>query len=193
MVKNPEEPYEEPYEEPAPERPIECTECRRPVAIWYTEIVGNTTTQLSMCSECPVLQRKLHGQMSNKETSQGTGEATLTCGECGTTLDSLRLGNLLGCSNCYEIFGDVIFSELVSMEKIPQRLASSTKKNTTLHIGRSPNEVTEISPSLRLLSLNEALNETLKREDYEQAAWLRDQIKALTEENPPEDADDKRK
>jgi protein arginine kinase activator len=29
--------------------------------------------------------------------------------------------------------------------------------------------------------LNEALNETLTREDYEQAAWLRDQIKELME------------
>jgi protein arginine kinase activator len=38
-----------------------------------------------------------------------------------------------------------------------------------------------INPSSRLLALNEALKETLSREDYEQAAWLRDQIKALTE------------
>jgi len=33
-----------------------------------------------------------------------------------------------------------------------------------------------------MASLNEALNEALKRENYEQAAWLRDQIKNLKEE-----------
>jgi protein arginine kinase activator len=34
---------------------------------------------------------------------------------------------------------------------------------------------------MRLLALNEALNETIQREDYEQAALLRDQIKAITD------------
>ncbi len=48
-------------------------------------------------------------------------------------------------------------------------------------MGRAPGEKIEISPSLKLIALNEALSETLSREDYEQAAWLRDQIKKLTE------------
>ncbi len=178
-------------EEQIPERPIECTECKRPIAVWYTEIVGNTISQTSMCSECPVLQRKLHGQTGDKELGQIPGEASLACGECGTTLDSLRVGNPLGCSNCYEVFDDVIASELITLDKIPQRLVS-LKKTVPIHIGRAPGEIREISPSLRLLALNEALSETLKREDYEQAAWLRDQIKALTEENP-EKPDDKSK
>ena len=73
--------------------------------------------------------------------------------------------------------------------KISPRI-SLTKKALPLHIGRAPGEANEISPSLRLLALNEALNETLKREDYEQAAWLRDQIKDLTEK-PVKDITDK--
>lgn len=171
------------FEEPIPERPIECTECKRPIAIWYTEIVGNTISQTSMCSECPVLQRKLHGQAGVKEVGYTPGETSLVCGECGTALEALRVGNPLGCSNCYEVFDDIIVSELLALDKAPQRVASN-KKTVPIHIGRGPGEIREISPSLRLLALNEALTETLKREDYEQAAWLRDQIKALTEENP---------
>ena len=178
MAKKPEDPFEEPF----PERPIECTECKKPIAIWYTEIVGNTISQTSMCSECPVLQRKLHGQNSIKEVGYVPGETSLACGECGTTLEALRVGNPLGCSNCYEVFNDIVVSELTSLDKIPQR-AASNKKTMPLHIGRGPGEIREISPSLRLLALNEALTETLKREDYEQAALLRDQIKALSEEN----------
>ncbi len=179
------------FDEQIPERPIECTECKKPVAIWYTEIVGNITSQFSMCAECPVFQRKLHGQTSDKEMGQLPGETSLACGECGTTLDALRVGNPLGCSNCYEVFDDIIVSELISLDKVPQRITSN-KKNVPIHIGRGPGEIREISPTLRLLALNEALNETLKREDYEQAAWLRDQIKALTDENP-EIPDDQRK
>ena len=48
-------------------------------------------------------------------------------------------------------------------------------------MGRTPGQAVAINPSLKLLALHQALNETLSREDYEQAAWLRDQIKALTE------------
>ena len=50
-----------------------------------------------------------------------------------------------------------------------------------LHIGRAPGEVVEINPTLRLIALNEALDETLIREEYEQAAVLRDQITAFKE------------
>lgn len=177
-------------EEQNPERPIECTECKRPIAVWYTEIVNNNISQLSMCAECPVLQRKLHGQTNNQEVGIIQGETSLACGECGTSLDALRVGNPLGCSNCYEVFDDIILTELSSLDKIPQRVSNS--KRTPVHIGRGPGEIKEISPSLRLLALNEALSETLKREDYEQAAWLRDQIKELTEDNP-EKVDDQRK
>lgn len=187
MVKKP----ENPLDEPIPERPIECTECKRPIAVWYTEIVGTTISQTSMCAECPVLQRKLHGQTGVTELGHVPGETSLACGECGTTLDALRVGNPLGCSNCYEVFDDIIVSELISLDKLPQRMMAN-KKNAPFHIGRGPGEIREISPSVRLLALNEALSETLKREDYEQAAWLRDQIKALTDENP-EKADDERK
>ena len=101
------------------------------------------------------------------------GSAGFACGECGTTLQALRVGNPLGCSNCYEVFGDIIVAELAAMEKIPQRITGN-KKSIPLHIGRVPGEAQEMNPSLRLLALNEELSETLKREDYEQAAWLRE-------------------
>ncbi|WP_166154113.1 MULTISPECIES: UvrB/UvrC motif-containing protein [unclassified Neochlamydia] len=170
------------FEEQVPERPIECTECKKPIAIWYTELIGNNISQTGMCSDCPILRRKLHGQTSEKEMGHMVGETSLACGECNTSLEALRVGASLGCSNCYEVFDDIILQELLILDKVPPRVKAN-KKIFPLHIGRSPGEVREISPSLRLLALNEALNETLKREDYEQAAWLRDQIRALTEEN----------
>jgi protein arginine kinase activator len=84
---------------------------------------------------------------------------------------------------CYEVFDDVLISEMLAARKIPPRIANA-KKTVPVHIGRAPGEIKEISSSLRLLALNEALSDMLKKEDYEQAAWLRDQIKALTEKNP---------
>jgi len=168
---------EDKFSDKLPDRPLECTECRKPIAVHYTEIVGDVTIHTAMCADCPELQKRLHGipQQQGASAEVGTG---LACGNCGTTLDAIRVGTPVGCSDCYQVFEDVLIAELVSSHKIPPRLTAS-RRSTPIHIGRAPGEVQEINPSLRILALNEALNETLKREDYEQAAWLRDQIKAL--------------
>jgi len=170
-------------EEKEVERPIECSECKKSIAVKYTEIVGKTIQHTCMCADCPELQRRLHGIPAAFGT--GGGNTGLACGNCGTTLESLRHGNLLGCSACYDVFGDVLVNELATADRIPQKVLS--KKGIPLHVGRTPGETQEINTSSRLLALNEALNETLRREDYEQAAWLRDQIKALTENQEKSD------
>ncbi len=179
--ENSKETPEPPEPSRIPDRPLECTECKRPIAVKYTEIVGNTITQLAMCSECPVLRHKLYGAPHTEHLQGEVAGAGVACGNCGTTLESLRVGTPLGCEVCYEVFDDVLIPEMLAANRIPMRV-SSNKRTIPVHIGRAPGEVQEMNPSLRLLALNEALNEMLKSEDYEQAAWLRDQIKALTEQ-----------
>jgi len=169
-------------EERVPDRPLECSECKKPIAIHYTEIVSSTMTHTSMCADCPVVQRRLYGDRfaPTEGNQQSDGRAGLACGNCETTLEAVHMGSLLGCSVCYEIFEDALISELGAMEKIPPRMLTM-RKSQPLHLGRTQGETQEISAAMRLLALNEALTETLQREDYEQAAWLRDQIKALTD------------
>lgn len=170
-----------------PERPLECSECQRSTQVIYTEIVGKTITRTAMCKDCPELQHRLHGQTpievaGDRAAKEATG---LCCGNCGTTLESVRMGHPVGCSHCYEVFGDVLVLELISSRraKEPQKTGA---RPIALHVGRGPGEKAEISPSVRLIALNEALHDTLRKEDYEQAAWLRDQIKAITDETGEE-------
>lgn len=176
--------HEDPHymsDDKKPDRPLECSECKKPISTHYTEIVGKAITHNCMCSDCPVLQRRLFGVPATSfGGTQADNRTGLACGDCGTTLEALRVGAPLGCSTCYEVFEEPLLFELRSMGKLPLRLAT-LKKSQPLYIGRTRGEAQEISSSMRLLALNEALNETLKREDYEQAAWLRDQIKALTD------------
>lgn len=162
------------------DRPLECSECKKSIAVRYTEVVGNAMIHTVMCADCPHLEHRLHGIPARKEVDPHGPEAGLCCGSCGTTLQAVKTGSLLGCAECYAVFGDVLLGELVSMGKISSRLATA-RKTTPVHIGRVSGEVKEMKPAVRLLALNEALNETLQREDYEQAAWLRDQIKQITE------------
>lgn len=164
------------------DRPLECSDCKKPPAVLYTEIVGDQITRMSMCADCPELYRRLHGGGANAPFSLGEGGG-LACGNCGTTFESVRMGHPLGCSVCYEIFDEVVFQELVHQAKLPPRL-TQFRKSIPVHIGRKPGEAKELNLSAKLLALNEALSETLKAEDYEQAALLRDQIRELTERNP---------
>lgn len=168
------------------ERPVECSHCKKPVKVIYKEIVDQSVVCTEMCADCPILQHKLHGSAYAVKAEGWTeGDAGLCCGNCHTSLESLKTGNPLGCSECYTVFGDILVSELIATDRIPQRLHKQliTKKIQSIHIGKTPAHPVTIPPSSRLATLNEALNEALKRENYEQAAWLRDQIKALEEKN----------
>lgn len=164
-----------------PDRPLECTECKKPIAVIYTEIVGDSMIRTSMCADCPELQKRLYGTSPAEHVANQVGvNAGLACGNCGTTLEEVKRGHRLGCAECYTVFGDILLNEMIAANRLSARFVNS-KKTAPLHIGRAPGETLAINPSSRLLALNEALKETLSREDYEQAAWLRDQIKALTE------------
>jgi protein arginine kinase activator len=162
-----------------PDRPVECSQCKKAVKVTYKEIVDDSIICTEMCADCPVLQEKLHGETFKAEEKKGE----LLCGVCGTSLESVKMGQPLGCTECYAVFGDILVSELISSDAIAPSLKKSlgAKRPQAIHIGKSPEKPVEITLSNRLASLNEALNDALKRENYEQAAWIRDQIKALTE------------
>ena len=167
------------------ERPVECSHCKKAIKVIYKEIVDTSIVCTEMCADCPLLQQRLHGQSLEPQSRERLTEteAGVCCGNCRTTLESIQMGNPLGCSECYAVFSDVLVSELIAADKIPSRIKKDVlaKKTQPLHIGKSPNKPLTIPSSSRLTALNEALNDALKRENYEQAAWIRDQIKALTE------------
>jgi len=163
-----------------PDRPVECGECKRAIAVCYIEIVGHTMTQTSMCAECPELQRRLYGTNPKELVTNQLSDTELVCGNCGTNLEDIHRGHNLGCSECYNVFSDALLQELQSLNRISARVFSE-KKTAPIHIGRTPGEKLTVNLSSKLLALNEALKETLKREGYEEAALLRDQIRALTQ------------
>jgi protein arginine kinase activator len=166
-----------------PERPMECSgECRRPVHVIYTEAVGKNITRFAMCEECPVLRQKLRGGGLATPSKPGEVQTELVCGGCGLTMEEVRVGAHLGCPLCYDLFTEEIFHELGQLERLPPKYAM-LKKWTPLHMGRTPGQPQEIDPSLKLLALQQTLHETLSREDYEQAAKLRDQIREIEEKS----------
>ncbi|QVL57619.1 MAG: UvrB/UvrC motif-containing protein [Simkaniaceae bacterium] len=162
-----------------PERPIECSQCKKCADVIYTEMVGETTTTTEMCRDCPVLKHKLEGKVPAMGTPKK--EEGLCCSHCHTSLESVLMGEALGCKDCYFIFQDVLVDQLMETQLISPRLKPSSASPTpTLHIGKSPFINGKSENSTRIRDLNEALSEALKGENYEEAAWLRDQINSLT-------------
>ncbi len=168
------------------ERPIECSQCTRPISVRYTEVTQEGTAKTEMCNQCPIFQMKIHGQGKAGLPAgfSGTGEG-VCCGRCGTTMLSVRTGSPLGCPECYTVFEDILSNEIIVEGYIPLRLRKMMEgnKKQPLHAGKTPEQVVEVASASRIGNLNEALKEALKGENYEQAAWLRDQIKALTEKS----------
>lgn len=163
------------------ERPVECSQCKKAAKVIYKEIVGNKMTVTEMCADCPILLKKLHGTARDLEgqavEEMGTG---LYCGHCHTPLEAIKMGNPMGCSQCYTVFEDILVNELIAENKLPKQMENA-RRNQPLHIGKTPDKPVNIPASNRLTNLNEALNEALSQENYEEAAWLRDQIKQLME------------
>ena len=146
-------------------RPFECSQCRKKAIITYQEIVGDVSTYTEMCSECPVLKAKMGTPAEPRATEIGG----MCCVHCHTNLDDVLHGGRLGCSNCYAIFHQPL-----------AKIALTAGITPPFHKGQSDHRHVPISK--RIAHLTRDLNAALKRENYEEAARLRDQIQSLTSE-----------
>jgi protein arginine kinase activator len=157
------------------ERPLECCECRKETCIRFVQVTLDQMNEYTVCRDCPMITKWCGFVESSKESSQLVqGAGDICCGHCGTTMENVLVGSPLGCADCYDVFADVLCTQIL---KIPF--------SNVIHCGRGPGESAIFNPTLRLYALNEALQETLSREEYEEAARIRDEINALIQTNDP--------
>ncbi len=162
------------------ERPLECSECKKPIKVIYKEIDQQVFTCTHMCENCPVFQKKLHGSEAEYENLKWSNRG-LCCVKCGTSTESLSVSTSLGCPECYKIFETLIIEKILSEELIPEKVRSSYHANSSIafHMGHTPLQRESKVLSNTVTDLSEALNDALQKENYEQAAQLRDQINQL--------------
>ncbi len=154
------------------ERPIECDQCQKKIHVVYKEIAGGAVNCTHMCEDCPVLNAKLaEGHTGELEMLTPEEVEGPICTGCGISLQAFRKGEPLGCPTCYETFEEAIYSHLKALGR--------SGKGT--HLGKKPSDPPDATLQNRLKSLSIALDEALDGENYEQAAWLRDQIQTLSE------------
>jgi len=164
------------------DRPLECSGCKKPICFIYKEIENNLCDTTHMCQDCPILQKKLHGNQES-HSSWENGKQALCCSLCHTSFGLFRSDQRLGCAQCYVVFEKLLIEALKDLQLLPEKLLQALEKapHLLLHLGHSPHQQYKNLNSLQMTDLTKALQEALSKENYEQAASLRDQIKKLQE------------
>ena len=164
-----------------------CDECGiRPVNFHITTIAAGERKERNLCVVCfAKYQKQLPGmdlgnfagilsgilEAGKGENAEQESEETKTlrCDRCGMTYTEFKRSGRLGCAQCYTAFH-------APLEALISRIHGNTQ-----HAGRIPGEARN-SASIRMSieRLRRQLGQAISDEAYEEAAQLRDRIRALT-------------
>ena len=160
-----------------------CEECGiREAQVTVTTVVNGEKNQLRLCREC-VKKYQPGGDMSGllaailSSMAKAHAANDKVCSHCGMSLAEFRKGGVLGCAGCYEDFREELKPVLTKIQGRSQ------------HAGRRPrgSEAQEARLS-RIRDLRAEMEKAVREERYEDAAVLRDRIRALRDEDALEGA-----
>ncbi|MCF7937133.1 MAG: UvrB/UvrC motif-containing protein [Spirochaetales bacterium] len=166
-----------------------CDICGNEEAIIHIQqIMGNEVMELHLCSACAKekgistddnrVELSLSSLLTGLVDVDEEGETdSAVCPSCGKTIEQFRDDGLLGCPDCFEAFQTDIASMLKNMTGFTQ------------HRGKYPRKLATYKTILfDREQLKKQLKEAVEREAYEEAAGIRDRIRAL--ERSVEEKDD---
>ena len=157
-----------------------CEICKkRQATVRYRENINGKVTEKFLCADC-AKSSGYYDKMSMFEPSFINPAEFITsvfepqrvqrvvCKGCGTTSEDFRETGYLGCSECYRTFADLVMPMV-------RRVQGGVQ-----HVGKSPSKPTAGLTEREKLELK--LKQAVENEEYEEAARIRDQIKALKED-----------
>jgi protein arginine kinase activator len=162
-----------------------CDKCKkRPATIHLTDLVRKSETHL--CPECYQAQEEegTHAAAAAKNPfaelleSLSTGKArkekkTKICPNCGRSLEEFQELGRFGCAEDYKAFREEL---LPLLQKI---------HGATAHLGKVPSHAgPEMARRKEQRALQLALKQAIARENYLEAAHIRDQLNNLKEKEP---------
>lgn len=169
-----------------------CDNCKsREAKIYYTEIIDGNKKEQHLCEECakkftsfqiesPVLSKQfslgtlLSSLLSayEKKEEEKVEEKSLSCNHCGMTYQEFLQQGVFGCPNCYESFREPLGPCIKNIQgaikhtgKVPIGFQTATEQ-----IIHSMSEVDRLSIRLQ---------QAIEKEEFEEAAKLRDAIREL--------------
>ena len=162
---------------------MKCNICNtRDATVHLTEIINKKVTKLHLCEECAKeksqemeehfgladLLSGLADLVPTPTPKRKVAETGMKCSTCGFTFNNFRKMGRLGCPKCYETFK-------VQLSPLLRKIHGSEN-----HVGKIPTKKVVVRNKAALLSeLKQSLEKAIKMEEFEEAARLRDQVRAL--------------
>jgi len=165
--------------------------CDNEATVHLTEIREGKKHEMHLCERCAAekgLPGKAHFSISDllagiasqaqAQAQKGRRGKEAVCPACGTSLSQFQSSGRFGCAECYTAFKDDVMG-------LAEKIHDSSQ-----HVGKAPKRVSsDVSLQKEIRQLQVELKRAIRREDYEKAAAMRDQIKHLEENlkaGPPE-------
>jgi len=164
---------------------IFCDECKKNIAtVFLTKISGNEVSRVQLCEECekrmeetteaanliaflPHIISGMQG-MDEQIVDDVLSSELITCEFCGTSFNDFQKIGFLGCSQCYEAFGEALENVIQDFQEAGE------------HLGKMPRKISETAMlRKKLLELERHLERRIAEEEYEAAAAARDQIREI--------------
>lgn len=170
---------------------MQCERCNKKKAtVFYRENIGGRVKALRLCGDCADLLEQA-GELEDMSTSltgvlsplffvdegalflplhapspaRGTARK---CPSCGVSFSELSGSGKAGCGTCYAVFSEELAETLHSLHGRAEHRGRVTAGH------RARQELSE-----RLAGLRQQLKEAVAAEEFERAAGLRDEIRAL--------------
>lgn len=156
---------------------MKCQKCSNAATLHITEIVNEGNfEELHLCEQCAhkylYEQPKGGGGGAAKTGATEAAEEGLfnqqECPSCGVKFVDFRNTGRLGCPNDYRVFREDLIPLLENIH------------GETRHCGKTPRRSTQTKETeSELMQLRNRLKQAVTKEDYEEAARIRDRIKKL--------------
>ncbi len=162
---------------------MKCECCHEAEAtIHLTQVIDGNVKKLNLCPDCAAESGiDLNSPISITDILMGLGaqpsgaspasaEFDLSCSRCQLTRTEFKKRSRLGCPECYNAF----MGELTALTK--------AMHHSGQHIGKIPVcQGSQARVAAQIAALQKDITTAIAMEQYEEAANLRDQIKALKE------------
>ena len=159
-----------------------CQSCgEKDASIHLTKIINGNIEEKHLCDNCAKdgdeldfnfpfsFQTLFTGLISTmKEDPQKDKE--LSCPECGMGYNKFVETGKFGCANCFSAFEEDVYELLRGIH------------GHSHHVGKIPLRINSKIHNIREIeSLKDKLNKSIAQEEFERAAYLRDEIKTIKE------------
>lgn len=162
-----------------------CQNCGKNEATTHIkQIINGDMAESHLCSDCAShlgysdvfsgfglnLSELFGGFLGDMMPAISAGK-TRRCEKCGSSFDEIVRDGRVGCADCYRTFYDKL---LPSIQRIHGKIKHSGKVSTA-----APAEKKIETTAEKIEKLKIQMNEAVAKQDFESAAKIRDEIKAL--------------